>query len=211
MYKALYNDVVALLAHHDCVSAIDGVRFPFRRRSEHTRRVFMWTQRLLDDDYGTAIDERSLLVAALFHDVGYATAPRFAQHATDSADVFRAYATLHPPDCDVAFAEYLIAHHSDKELLQQSDTRAELLILMQADLLDESGAMAIVWDCMAKGAESAQSFGKTYEHIRAYTSAQMQQNPMATPKAMQYWADKQRLVDDFVRHFAFDLGVDVQR
>lgn len=42
----------------------------FRRRVEHTKRVLMWVNRLLEGD--RSIDKEAVQIAAIFHDCGYA-------------------------------------------------------------------------------------------------------------------------------------------
>jgi uncharacterized protein len=40
--------------------------------------------------------------------------------------------------------DYLVRSHSNKELMTLSDTPLELILLMEADLLDETGALSVV-------------------------------------------------------------------
>jgi uncharacterized protein len=46
------------------------------------------------------------------------------------------------------FVVFLVKNHSNKQLMTAKGTPLELILLMEADLLDETGALSIVWDCM---------------------------------------------------------------
>lgn len=75
--------------------------------------------------------------------------------------------------------------------------------------MDETGAaLSIVWDCMMEGSKETQTFENTYEHIKNYTLRDMNRNPMVTPKAKALWQNKRDLVDAFIEHLAFDLGME---
>ena len=197
-----------------CLSENDGVAtkigyFPFRKRSEHIWRVFQWVKRLIDDDnFDVAIDRDSVLIAALFHDVGYTLSLVGAQHAENSAVVFNRYAIEKKFDKEKqAFISYLIQNHSQKSLFDVGGTPLELIILMEADLLDETGAMSIVWDCMAEGGQDEQSFAKTYNKINSFSHKTLNANPMKTAKAKEFWVKKQALLQEFLDHLAVDLAI----
>ena len=168
----------------------------------------MWVERLLDTPEACKIDKDAVLTAAVFHDVGYSALDNTKSHAENSADIFDEYAINNDFDNSKSdFISYLIRNHSSKELMFAEGTPMELIILMEADLLDETGAMAIVWDCMAEGAETEQSFVKAYEHIINYSGKILENNPMFTQKAKEFWSEKQKLVSEFIRYLAFDLAV----
>lgn len=78
---------------------------------------------------------------------------------------------------------------------------------MEADLLDETGALSIVWDCMIEGSQEIQTFEKTYEHIMNYSYKGINENPMVTPKAVEFWDNKKKLVKEFIEQLSFDLGI----
>ncbi len=81
------------------------------------------------------------------------------------------------------------------------------MVLMEADLLDETGALSIVWDCMLEGSQEIQTFDKTYSHILKYTGKDLTVNPMVTKKAKEFWEAKQSLVQGFLNHLSYDLGI----
>lgn len=78
---------------------------------------------------------------------------------------------------------------------------------MEADILDESGAMSIVWDCMIEGGQMEQSYIKTYKHIDAYTYKTLETNPMKTDKAKEFWVKKKELTIEFLNQLMFDLAL----
>lgn len=206
MYNEMFDYVKSYLKADD----EENNRFPFRKRSDHIWRVFKWAERLAqEEDLKVTIDEEALLIAALFHDIGYGLYEGEGSHAEKSAKLFREYAKSHGLNEEQAtFITYLIANHSDKELLKEEDIPLELVLLMEADLLDETGALAIIWDCMAEGMWGAKDFIYAYHHIERYTCKVMKENFMQTPIAKKYWVEKQDLVEQFVGQLRVDLNVE---
>lgn len=92
--------------------------------------------------------------------------------------------------------------------MTSKDIPLELLLLMEADLLDETGALSIVWDCMSEGAQEIQSFEKTYDHIMKFSYKILKSNPMVTELGKKFWKDKQNLIELFSEQLSFDLGID---
>lgn len=179
---------------------------PFRKRSEHINRVLMWTQRLIEGE--TCINKEAVLVAAIFHDIGYALSLDSSIHAQNSAILCEKYLKENGYKHDfINLVKYLVENHSNKELMAVSDTPLELIILMEADLLDETGALSVVWDCMMEGAQEVQTFEKTYKHILKYSYKTLSVNPMVTSKAKEFWENKQRLIQEFIGQLSFDLGI----
>jgi len=206
MYDEIFSDVKNYLSANEGEVTKIG-HFPFRKRSEHIRRVFTWANRLMDDSRIRDINKDAVLIAALFHDIGYAMLADGMDHAENSAAIFEKYADEHGYDRDKsAFISYLIRSHSMKNLIFAESTPLELIVLMEADLLDETGALSIIWDCMVEGAQNEQSFAKTYDHITSYSGRILDENPMFTKKAKEIWTDKQRLVSEFIKQLAYDLG-----
>ena len=212
IYMEMFGYVKEALAGVD-VAATKNRSFPFRKRSEHIWRVYQWAKRLIAS-YGACgeIDAAPLLTAAVFHDSGYALSVGGATpHAENSAVFFERYAAEKGLAGEkIDYAKYLIANHSNKHLLGEEDTPIELVLLMEADLLDETGAMSIVWDCMAEGGREEQSFLKTYRHMESFSGDMLSSNPMKTKKAREIWAGKQDLYREFLRHLAYDLAADEQ-
>lgn len=205
MYDKMLQFVTECLGNSD-IESTKTVCFPFRKRSEHTKRVFMWAERLVDEEY--CINKDALLISAMFHDVGYAMSSDNSKHAENSAIICENYLSENGFSTElINFVVYLVKNHSRKELMTVRDTPLELILLMEADLLDETGALSIVWDCMSEGSQQIQTFEKTYDHILNYTYKSLIINPMVTDKAKVFWESKQKLTREFLKHLSFDLGI----
>jgi uncharacterized protein len=167
----------------------------------------MWAMRLAQECPQANLD--ALSAAAIFHDVGYAFLKEGEAHAQSSAAICERYLKEHGYDEDfLRQVFYLFRQHSNKELLQAGDTPIELVLLMEADLLDETGALSIVWDCMLEGAKTEQSFKNAYRHIMDYSYRIIGKSPMATPMGKALWERKQRMVWEFTAQLAYDLGIE---
>ncbi|MBQ1872019.1 MAG: HD domain-containing protein [Lachnospiraceae bacterium] len=175
--------------------------YPFRSRYAHTRRVFTWLRRMLDDV--GAVDVVAMEVAVIFHDVGYAKGKNH-EHAFLSAEIFHEYSVANdflPEKRELI--EYLIKNHNNKELLVRG-SKEELILLMEADIMDEEGAMRIAWDNMAAAVCGAKSFKESLERTEKYFNPDY--NPMITPLARNFFQEKQEFVKEYIRRFKDDLG-----
>jgi len=206
MYNDMLNYVKKILNENETQYSTEVKLFPFRKRMDHINRVFVWAKRLLENEKA---DERLVLTAAIFHDVGYAKSEKTKEHSYYSSLICKDY--LEDKNFDKEFidkVDYYILNHSNKDMMNKPDTDFELILLMEADLLDEAGALSIVWDCMMEGSEIDQSFEKSYNHIKEYTLKTIDENPMVSNTAKYYWKEKQELVTKFINSLAFDLGID---
>ncbi|MDE6013797.1 MAG: HD domain-containing protein, partial [Anaeroplasmataceae bacterium] len=121
----------------------------FRNRLEHIKRVYGWAERILPGVENCNKD--MVLTAAIFHDIGYTNKDN-DEHAALGAELFLEYAKKH--DMDEYFSSCvadLIRAHSNKDLLKLADTPKELIVLIEADLMDEEGALGLVFDLLAEG------------------------------------------------------------
>ncbi len=177
---------------------------PFRSRFQHSIRVLHWCFRLAEGMEG--IDHEALYLAAIFHDVGYQGTDN-GHHAIRSGKIFHEYAVAQNMDPLLRDkVERLIYAHSNKKLLKAPDIDKELILLLEADLMDEEGAMGVVWDCMAMGNVHANSYAKAYYHIMENSNKE-EPNPMVTEKAKAYWDEKKRIVARFAELLADDLMI----
>lgn len=152
------------------------------------------------------IDKNILYTAAVFHDVGCGHGKE--GHAEISAEIFSRYAKQQKMEADfVEQVTYLIKMHSNKELLKMPDTKPELILLMEADLLDEEGALRVIWYCATKAIQGADSYLDFYDFINM-GSAKRLVNPMVTPIAKQIWDEKINVVNKFAEELFSDINTD---
>lgn len=181
-----------------------GRRHPFRSRSKHTRRVLKWAERISEgrDDVNLHV----LYMAVIFHDIGYVKHD-LENHQVLSAKLFREYAKEH--DFDHVFTDEVVSCieiHSDKHLLKKPERLTlEQILLMEADLLDEEGALAICWDGMACGFEGNNSYEDCLERTKREVKGKLENNPMVTKKASELWDQKQKFVKQYIKDLEHDL------
>ena len=177
--------------------------FVFRNRFEHSVRVFKWVKRLsvdFDD-----LDFDVALTAALFHDVGYANGQM--NHHLLSKEIFKSYAKANNfNDEFIDKVSYIIENHSDKSLLKTTKNK-ELILVLEADLLDEEGSMGIVWDLLAAG-KTANSYVAAIDAIKRHSIHILSQDYMITPTAIKIWDEKKNLVKDFISQLYEDLFIE---
>ena len=187
-----------------CIAA-----YPFRSRFQHTMRVMNWAKRILLDR--PKVDLEVLELAIIFHDVGYCMGDN-THHQKNSATIFHEYRE-HKKDAEgiwlddrkLDFIEWLIENHSMKGMLATGEAPDELVMLMEADVLDEEGAMRIAWDNMAAGVCGAKSFAESLERTEKYWGPDYM--PMITPLAKNFFEKKQAFVKEYIWQMKFDLGL----
>ena len=178
-------------------------------RYEHTKRVLGWAKRLYDatpDKAGLRYED--LMIATIFHDVGRAVSARSGgNHAKAGVPITRDW--LMSNGYDSGRAEYiagLVGSHSDKWRMKDPSIDRNLLMLMEADLLDDMGLMGIVMDTMIVRARKAEAtFYDCYNHYERYTHPMQHDCPLVTPEARAFWDEKTRLTDCFVEQYRRDI------
>ena len=176
-------------------------RHSFRSRFQHTKRVLGWCKRIECD---LDCDKDVLYTSAIFHDIGYCKGQE--GHAYQSNLMFREYAKEH--SFSETFTETvanIIVRHSDKRLLNDKNSPNELIILLEADLLDEEGALGLTWDLMARGAKHSISYNEALDEIMNHSGHIIDQDYMVTPTAIKIWNEKKEFVRVFINNLKYDL------
>lgn len=177
-------------------------------RFQHTLRVYKWMV-ILYDAYPehASIDFDALAIATLFHDIGYCDEAHQREHAGISSHFCREYLQkIHYPMDRIDFICQIIAAHSDKKLLQEADIPVELVLLLEADLLDDTGAQAIVLDVWTNAVDATPSFDTFLAQMTRVSGRILSSCPMRTDKGREIWHRKQKLVEDFLAAYELDIS-----
>lgn len=178
-------------------------------RFEHTKRVLGWAKRLYDAaENKDELRYEDVMIATIFHDVGRKDAPALnLPHAKAGVPITKEYLLAHGFDAErTEYICSLVGQHSDKYRMQDPEIDKNLLLLMEADDLDDMGALGVVMDCMiVKGRNPMAHFTDCLDHITRYTYRQQQKNPMVTAAARAYWDEKTQLVNAFVAALRSDV------
>ena len=178
-------------------------------RYEHTKRVLGWAKRLYDATRDkTGLRYEDLMIAAIFHDVGRAvSAQQGGDHAKAGVPITRDW--LLSGGYDPERAEYiagLVGAHSEKWRMGDPSTDRNLLMLMEADLLDDMGLLGIVMDTMIVRARKPEAtFYDCYNHYERYTHPMQHDCPVVTPEARAFWNEKTEMTDRFMEQFRRDI------
>lgn len=176
-------------------------------RYNHTLRVYKWMITLYEAyPRKEEVDFEALAIATIFHDIGYCDVENVKNHPQAGAEYCRKY--LQQIGYDEERSEFicrLIAEHSDKDRMFE-DIPAELVLLMEADLLDDTGAQGLVMDTWLEAIyEENITFESVLKHMERYTLQYMQINPMRTAKGQAIWEEKRKLTEAFVESYREDL------
>jgi len=200
--EEFFEYVKSALASYDYHGGVAKNQIKYSR-FEHTERVYRWAM-ILAEDFSDSIDMEALQIATIFHDIGYSVHKE--DHAKTGAVLCREYLeSVGYPAEKAEFICDLIARHSDKELLHREETPMELVLLMEADLFDDTGAHGIVMDAWIQATREDVTFESILEHIKKFSLKQMQVNPMRTEKARCIWEEKKELTNRFVESLSVDL------
>ncbi len=139
----------------------DRLNRRFRDRWDHTKRVLAWAKRIQTEEGG---DWEVIELATWLHDCGY---EENRSHAEVAADKAKEFFEVHPYGKAEAVIG-LIRNHSRKED-EELELSLELKILMDADTLDEKGALAILLDAMSEVMENSNAcYEDVYGRILRY-------------------------------------------
>ncbi|MGN0483447.1 MAG: HD domain-containing protein [Lachnospiraceae bacterium] len=177
--------------------------YAFRNKLDHTVRVTRWVERICAGEH---VDPEIPVTAAIFHDIGYNINRN--DHPKHSAVLARKYLESHgfSPDYVDEVCE-IIALHGNKELLVPSSPIG-LIILIEADNIDEKGALCVLRDGMSEGNKprEEQSYMNTYERLKFFAIKDTN-NIMVTKTGDKIWKEHIRVLNEFVKSLEYDLGV----
>lgn len=179
--------------------AIDYDRFA------HTKRVLKWVKYLCNE-LNVSFDRENLYIAAIFHDAGYSKEENLNNHAIYSSEICRKYLINNTNFSNEKIEHIcsLILKHSDKSLLYNISTSLEMIILLEADVLDDTGAMGLVIDTWIK-AKNDTSFEEILQKMKDHIYKKMIECPLVTKPGKKIWNEKLKLTKEFIKQYEFDI------
>lgn len=173
--------------------------YPFRSRYEHTLRVYRWAIKL-QSKLGGDLD--IIALAALLHDIGWDDE---RPHGEVGAELAVEYLDSIGVDPDIIKrVGEIIMLHTDKDT--DRELSLECKIVMDADLLDEVGAIGILWDAMATAGEDEASYKKAYYRIKNYLRINKPKiRRCKTDAARAEYAKRMQLIENYIYQLEREL------
>lgn len=173
--------------------------YPFRNRYEHTMRVYRWAIKLQAKVGG---DLEIITLAALLHDIGWdAERP----HNEVGAELAVEYLdSIGYDEEKIGRIGEIIMRHTDQDT--QDELSLECKVVMDADLLDEVGALSVVWDCMATACEDEATYKKAYYRIKNfYRINRPKIRRCKTDAARAEYEHRMKAIEDFLSELEREL------
>ena len=175
-------------------TAVNGrpPNYPFRSRFEHTMRVYRWAIKL-QSKLGGDLD--IIVLAALLHDVGWDDE---RPHGEVGAEIAVNYLdSLGVDPQKIAKIGEIIMIHEEKDT--DADLSLECRIVMDADLLDEVGAISVLWDSMATAIEDEASYKRAYYRIKNFYKINKPKIKRCKTEAGRLeYSKRMQLLEDFI-------------
>lgn len=207
MYRDLIGYVEKLFGKNDEHGGRTKKKIKFDR-FQHTLRVAKYAERIYEGltcGEKALVDYDALMTAVIFHDTGY-TKTDGDGHGMISAQICGRYLSEQGyPVERIGFICSLVSRHSQKDRIHDREIPMELVILMEADMLDCTGAQGIVKDVWAEAKEGTATFRTMLDYIKSSALEDIEQNPMRTAPAKKIWEEKRGLIREFVRQYDRDV------
>lgn len=166
--------------------------YPFRDRFEHTMRVYRWAIKLQAKVGG---DLDIIALAALFHDVGWEEGREHGEVGAEIAVEYLDSIGLDPQK--IGRIGEIIRIHEDKDT--NADLSVECCVVMDADLLDEVGALSVVWDSMATACGDDPNYKKAYYRIKDFYKGNKPKIRRCKTESARLEFDKRmKVIEDFL-------------
>ncbi len=177
----------------------ESAKYPFRNSYDHTMRVYRWAIRL-QAKLGGDLDV--IVLAALLHDIGRSDDVPASEASAEVAVEYLDSIGV-SPELIVKVGE-IIMMNADKDT--EKDLSLECRIVMDADLLDEVGAIEIMRDAMVAATESEASYKRAYYRIKEYYRTN---KPLVrcckTETARTEYMKRMQLIDSFLYQLEKEL------
>jgi len=194
---------VALQFAKSSIQEYKRPNYPFRSRFRHTIRVLMWVERL-QKELGGDLD--ILTYSAILHDCAWNGKEN---HAVVSYRVAKDF--LDDFEMEEEFKRKVlegILHHNQNDTLGLCH---ESYILMDADELDEVGAICIFWDTLAENHENdTMSYKSALLRIKKYIPSLYNNIPkFHFGFALDIYKRKLKFMEEFVKEAEEELEIEL--
>ena len=194
---------VALQFAKSSIQEYKRPNYPFRSRFRHTLRVLMWVERL-QKELGGDLD--ILTYSAILHDCAWNGKEN---HAVVSYRVAKDF--LDDFEMEEEFKRKVlegILHHNQNDTLGLCH---ESYILMDADELDEVGAICIFWDTLAENHENdTMSYKSALLRIKKYIPSLYNNIPkFHFGFALDIYKRKLKFMEEFVKEAEEELEIEL--
>ena len=196
--------VRAFFGSHDPIGTELSYRYPFRRRFDHCLRCSVWARRIALEEHG---DVEIAETAALFHDIGKAVRTD-QSHGVAGSEICAEYlGSIGYDGGRTAIISGIVSNHSQHA--HHTGATLEERIVSDADVIDETGAIAILWDAMACALEPDSSYLKAYERSIRLTAPLRGSVPqqLHTAAAKRMAEEGFSIVDAFLKSLEYELGL----
>lgn len=181
--------------------------YKFLSKYEHTKRVLNWTYRLTQKEEGNI---EIIELAALLHDIGYDIRTNAKiDHQITSAHFAKNYLNR-IKQMDKEFIKkvvYVIETHSNKK--QPKETlNSEQKIMMDADMLDETGALGILITAMKSAYKRGTSYLLAYNRMLKFQEKYyLETQNLKTKYGLEIYKNKVKLMSNFIKSFEYEYGL----
>jgi uncharacterized protein len=179
----------------------DKLGFTFRNRFIHTKRVVRWAQRIHEVEGG---DWEVIHIACLLHDIGW---EEKRNHAIVSKELADQYMSALNYNCDKKRKVLeAIGNHNMRE--NNDGLNIESYIVMDADILDEVGALSILWDAMAEGSKPTATYKSAYERIVSYSErTEERKNRLRTKTGRCFYEERVKFIKKYIEELEYELSI----
>jgi uncharacterized protein len=189
-------------SHNPVGTSLDR-QYIFRKRFEHCIRCVMWATRISKVE---GADIELVSISALFHDIGKAITGDVS-HGDVGATICDEYlASIGYDQIQRSKIVYIVRNHSRHT---QPAVSLEENIVRDADLLDEVGAITILWDAMACAGAKDPSYIKARDKISSGLIRLKTELPghLYTTTARTIAEDRISFVETFLKNLDYELGL----
>ena len=178
--------------------------FPFRQVVDHCVRCVHWARRIQSFEGG---ELNIIETSVLFHDIGKCLDVGKREHGWHSARLCQEYLASINYDRNRAKAIVSIVRHHT-EHCSGRERSLEAQIASDSDLLDETGAMVVLWDCLGLPEEVMRSYTEAYQKIDRNFRASSGEPLFFTATGRMLYHERRRILKTFLQDLRFELGLD---